>query len=159
PVVAPNGTYAFAAKVSGSAKRANGVWTNVSGTLSQALRQGSAVPPLADKLASVMNIALENNSLVALVKLAGSPASNTALVRLDQNNAGTLLLRTGQTGLMINGEDFTVKTITVFTPAALEAGDGRWQGSSGVVAKVTATKTSDSKVKATAIVSISNAGT
>jgi hypothetical protein len=158
PVIAPDGSYAFAAKVSGSGSKANGVWTNLSGTLNLALRQGSVVPGTTDKLSKVLNLAVENNALVALVKLASSGSTNTALIRLDSANAGTVLLRTGQSGFMINGTDYTVKSITIFSPPAQEAGDGRWQGSLGVVARVTATKTSDSKSKATAIVSVTNGG-
>jgi hypothetical protein len=159
PVIAPNGTYAFVGKVSGSAKTANGVWTNMSGTLQLALRQGSPVPGLTEKLASVLSISMENNALIALVKLAAPGGTNIALVRLDSTNAGTVLLRTGQSGLMIDGTDYTVKSFTVLSPAPQEAGDGRWQGFAGVVARVSAVKTSDSKAKATAIVSINNAGT
>jgi hypothetical protein len=88
PVIAPDGTYAFAGKVSGSAKTANGVWTNMSGTLQLALRQGSPVPGLTEKLASVLSISMESNALIALVKLAAPAGTNIALVRLDNANAG-----------------------------------------------------------------------
>jgi hypothetical protein len=159
PVIAPNGTYAFPAKVSGPASVANGVWTNMSGTLQLALRQGSPVPGMTEKLSSVTSLAMENNALIALVKLSAPVGTNIALVRLDAANAGTVLIRTGDSGLMIDGTDYTVKSFTVLSPAAQEAGDGRWQGSGGVVVRVAAVKTSDSKSKATAIVSISNTGT
>jgi hypothetical protein len=68
-------------------------------------------------------------------------------------------MRTGQTGLMVNGADHTVKSITVFNPPKSEAGDGRYQGNSGVVVRVSTFQTTDKKEKATAIVAISNAGT
>jgi len=56
PIVAPNGAYAFAAKVSGAPAKANGVWTNLGGTLHLALCQDSVVPSLmTEKLASVTN--------------------------------------------------------------------------------------------------------
>jgi hypothetical protein len=158
PVVSPNGRYAFAGKVTGPETKANGVWTNLSGTLQLALRQGSQVPGTTDNLVSVTNLALENDSLVALLKLSGAASANVALVRLNAANTGTVLLRKGQSGLMINGEDHTVKGITVFTPPEGQAGDGRWQGSAGVVVRVSTVQTSNPAVKASAIVAVSNAG-
>ena len=160
PVVAPNGHYAFAAKVSGPASKANGVWGKLNGNLIQILRQGSVIPVTAstDKLASVTNFGLSSNSLIALVKLAGPAATSTAVLRVDNGNSGAVLLRTGQSGLMINSTDYTVKGITLFSPAPSEPGDGRWQGAAGMVARVTAVKTNDPKTKATAIVSIANGG-
>ncbi len=161
PVVAADGGYAFAAKVSGPGSKANGVWANLNGTLRLVFRQGSVIPVAGstDKFSSLMNLGVSSGNLVALVKLSGPSSMNTALIRVDQNNVGTVLLRTGQTGLLIGGEDYTVKGISIFAPAKLESGDGRWQGQLGVVARVSAVKTSDSKSKTTAIVSISNTGT
>lgn len=161
PIIAPSGDYAFAAKVSGPANKANGVWANLNGTLTRIFRQGSLIPVTGstDRFASLVNMGLETNNLIALVKLVAPKSSNTAIIRVDQNGAGSVLLRTGQTNLDIGGALHTVTGITLFAPAPPNGGDGRWQGSTGIVARVAAVKNSDTKVKVTALVSIGNTGT
>lgn len=160
PIMAPNGAYAFAAKVSGTGAKANGVWADLDGNgLKLIFRQGSTIPVAGstEKFASLMNMGIESNNLIALVKLAGPGSRNLALIRVDQHGVGTLLLQKGVTPVSINSVSHNVTGITIFTPGKTGA-DGRWQGSTGVVARVTGVDANDPKKKATAIFSISNAG-
>jgi hypothetical protein len=132
-----------AAKVTGPVTKANGLWTNASGTLKLVLQQGTAVPGVvpAANLASITAYSMRNDDLIVSLKLAGPPTTSAALVRLANNNAGTLLLRAGQTGLMLNGVSHTVKSFTVLTSAVGSPGDGRWDGDDAVVVKVSAFET------------------
>jgi len=76
PIIAPNRTYAFAAKLSGvPAAQAGGVWTNaITAPLHLALRQGSDAPGLGagTLIKSIVSISLRNGELVALVTLKGA---------------------------------------------------------------------------------------
>jgi hypothetical protein len=138
PVIAPNGRYAFAAKISGAPKaNANGVWTDLSGSLKNALQQGLPVPGLPTaNVAGVMSLSVRNNQLLALLKVSGPKSMSTVLLGLSTANAGTVLLRTGQ-AVTVNGTASTIKSITVLSPAAASPGDGRWQGDANTVARVT----------------------
>jgi len=137
PIVAPNGRYAFAGKVSGvPGSQASGVWTNLSGTLQPVLQQGKPVPGLTENLASVMSLALRNTQLLALVKLAAPGKTNVALVGINAANAGTKLLRTGD-AVTVNTKASTIKTLIVLSPTVTSPGDGRWQGDTSTVVLAT----------------------
>ncbi len=137
PVVAPNGRYAFAAKVTGvPGSQASGVWTNLSGSLQLALQQGKPVPSLTENLSSVMSLSLRDTQLLALVKVAAPGKSNVALISLNAANAGTKLLRTGD-AVTVNAKATTIKSLTVLSPALISPGDGRWQGNTNTVVLAT----------------------
>lgn len=156
PLVAPDGTYAFAAKVSGVTKALTStVWTNLSGTLTEALQVGAPVPGLPTaKVVTVMSLSLRNGELLALLKVSGPTAMNTVLLGLDAGGNGTVLLRTGQP-ITVNQEVTTIKTITALTPSPTSPGDGRWQGDGRVVAKATL----GDKAHTVALISIATDGT
>ncbi len=153
PVSAPNGTYAFTAKISGvPGGESAGVWTNtVNGNLNVALQTGKQVPGLTAGvlLKSVANISLQNGQLVALINVAGAE-KNTVLYSLT-SGGGTALLKPGQM-ITADGVASTVKKMSVFTPPKTSPGQGRYHGSLRTVANVTLAD------KRTAVVSITNAG-
>ena len=140
PIVAPNGRYAFAAKVTGvPGSQANGVWTDLSGTLTKVLQQGTQVPVagLTDiNVKTVMSLSLRDSQLVALLKVTGPANENTLLLGLNTAGQGTVLLRTNQT-VTVDGTESTIKTITTLSPTKLSPGDGRWQGNANTLARVT----------------------
>lgn len=158
PVIAPNGAYAFTAKLSGvPAARASGVFTNaLNGTLHLALQQGTSVPVLGSGvlIRSIVSISLRNNELVALVSLSGTgvtSANNSALLGLNSGGA-TLLLRTGQSVTVGTVPASAIKQISVLNPALASAGHGRSQADGRVVAKVTLAD------KRSVVLSVTNAG-
>jgi hypothetical protein len=105
PVIAPDGTYAFAAKVTGPAAKASGLWTNLTDELRPVLRQGMPVPGLNPpaNLRSILSYSMLNNRLFVLLKVAGPAASDTVLLGITDITPGVALLRTGQGGLMLDG--------------------------------------------------------
>ncbi len=153
PVSAPNGTYAFTAKLSGVAGgEAAGVWTNtINGNLGLALQTGKQVPGLTagTLLKSVVNISLQNGHLVALINVVGAE-KNTVLYGLT-SVGGTSLLKLGQS-FTADGTASTIKKMSIFAPTKTSPGQGRYHGSSRTVANVTLAD------KRTAVVSITNAG-
>jgi hypothetical protein len=148
PVIAPEGTYAFAAKVTGPSSKANGLWTNASGELRMVLQQGTPVPGLnpAANLSSILSYSMTNSDLLVRLKTSGRAPANSVLLRLSDNNTPTVLLRGGQSGVMLAGLDHTVKSFTVLSPAPSSPGDGRWEGGGSVVARVVASETANPKV-------------
>lgn len=137
PIIAPNGQYAFAAKVTGApAAQAGGVWTNLGGTLHLALQKGKPVPGMTENLVSVTSLSLVNGQLLALVKVAAPATSNVALVAINAANSGTVIRRTGQ-AVTVNGVQSTIKKLTVLTPPKTSPGDGRWHGAAATVVKAT----------------------
>lgn len=137
PLIAPNGQYAFAAKVTGApVTQASGVWTNLGGTLHLALQTGKPIPGLTENLVSVMSLSLVNGQLLALVKVVAPATSNVALVAIDAANNGTLVRRTGQT-VNQNGVQSTITKLSVLTPPKTSPGDGRWHGAGITVVKAT----------------------
>jgi hypothetical protein len=157
PVSAPNGTYAFSAKVKGVASsEAEGVWTNtLTGTLGVALQKGKQVPGLnaGEVLNSVLSISLQNGHLVALITVKGpgvTGANNTVLYGRT-SVGGTALLRTGQP-LTADGSASTIKKLSVFAPSKSSPGHGRYHGSLRCVANVTLAD------KRTTLVSVTNSG-
>jgi hypothetical protein len=158
PVIAPKGNYAFAAKISGPTANANGLWTNASGQLRLALQQGKPVPGLnpAGNLSSILSYSMNDGNLFALIKVAGPAASSTVLLRLSNNGSGAVLLRAGAEGLMIDGTAHTVKSFTALSPAPASPGDGRWNGTNAILARVVATETNNPKVTRQALLRISS---
>lgn len=156
PVIAPEGTYAFAAKVTGSSANANGLWTNASGDLRLVLQQGKPVPGLnpAVNLSKIMSYTMTNSDLVVLIKVTGPASANTVLLRLSDDNTPTILLRGGQAGVMLGGVPHTIKSFTVLSPAPASPGDGRWEGGGAIVARVSAFETNSPNVKRDALVRV-----
>ncbi len=154
PVSAPDGSYAFAAKLSGvPGSQANGVWSDASGALSPVLQQGGAVPGLpGTNVSAIDSLSMRNGQLLALLKVSGPPATSSVLLGLDPSGNGTVLVRSGE-GIMLGGNATTVKTITALSPTVLSPGDGRWQGDGGSVVKILAAN------KATAICTVGTGGT
>ena len=157
PVSAPNGTYAFSAKISGvSGSEAEGVWTNtLNGTLGNVLQKGKQVPGLnaGELLNSVLSISLQSGQLVALITVKGTGvtgANNTVLYSRTMAG-GTALLRTGQ-AFTADGTASTIKKLSVFTPPKTSPGHGRYHGSLRTVANVTLAD------KRTVLASVTNAG-
>jgi hypothetical protein len=138
PLLNNAGRIAFPAKITGVPGSQNeGVWTNLSGVLKVSLQKGVVPPGLTtEKLSTVLNFSLRNNSLVALVKVAGPGSTNTVLLNLNAANAGTILLRTGQ-DVMVNNLPATIKKLTVLSPAKASPADGRWHGDGNVLALAT----------------------
>jgi hypothetical protein len=138
PIIAPNGRYAFAAKLTGvPGPNGEGVWTNLSGTLKLALQKGKPVPGIADaNVSAVASLSMRNDRLIALLKVTGPAPSSMVLLSLDAANNGTVLLRTGS-DVTVDNKASTIKKITVLSPAKLSPGDGRWQGDGSVVASAT----------------------
>ncbi len=159
PVIAPDGDYAFAAKVTG--KQSTGVWSNITGTLLPALRKGDAIPGLdpAGTISSIISYSIESNSLIALVKVTGLGSMNNVLVRVDTAGTVTPILRTGKNGVDIGGTDFTVSKFSVLTPTKLSATDGRWETSSAVVVRASVFDANNKKDKREVILRVSNGGT
>ena len=153
PVSAPNGTYAFSAKISGvPGGESAGVWTNtITGNLNVALQTGKQVPghTAGVLLKSVINLSLQNGQLVALINVTGAE-KNTVLYSLT-SGGGTALLKPGQM-ITADGVASTVKKMSVFTPTKTSPGQGRNHGSLRTVANVTLAD------KRTAVVSITNPG-
>ncbi|MDB6174247.1 MAG: peptidyl-prolyl cis-trans isomerase cyclophilin type [Chthoniobacteraceae bacterium] len=139
PVLAPGGAIAFAATLNGrKANEDEGLWTNLFGSLAPVLREGGEIPGLGGlKLKSITTISLEDDALLALVKLLPmpglvTPANDTALVRITGLQAGRLLVRTG-----VAFDGSLIKQISVFQPAARSPGQGRWSSGNNVLAKLT----------------------
>jgi len=137
PVVAPDGTIAFTAKLSGLGKtKATGLWTTAfDGTLQNVLQQGREVPGTDATLASISSVSLRNGELVALLKLNGAKNINTVLVNID-TDATTPLLRTGQMLTIGDAPASKITSITVLSPAKGSPGHGRWQADPLAVARV-----------------------
>ncbi len=142
PVIAPDGTIAFAATLKGAKPAEDqGVWTDAFGPIALVLREGGGVPGFgsaAVKLKSVTSLSLRDGRLLALLKLAPAKGivtagkDDVALVELDGTSSGTVLLRTGW--------DFMgskIKTIATLAPALGSAGHGRWHADDTVAAKIT----------------------
>jgi hypothetical protein len=153
PVSAPDGSYAFAAKLAGvPGSQANSVWSNMSGALSLVLQQGSPVPGLPSANVSLIDsLSMRNGQLLALLKVSGPAPTSSLLLGLDSAGNGTPLVRSGQP-VMIGGNSTTVKSITALSPTVLSPGDGRWQGNANSVVKILAAN------KATAICSVGTGG-
>jgi cyclophilin family peptidyl-prolyl cis-trans isomerase len=139
PLLAPNGKIAFGAKLTGvPAANNEGLWSDAFGTLQAVLQKGNAVPGTGGlKLKAITSISLENNAIVAALKLAPqaglvSAANDTALIRLTGPGTATVLARTGAP---LAGS--TIKQISVLQPAARSIGQGRWTSGSNTIAKVT----------------------
>jgi cyclophilin family peptidyl-prolyl cis-trans isomerase len=139
PVISSGGKIAFAATLAGvPATQNEGVWSDVFGELQPVLQKGADLPGQPGlKLKSVTSVSLEDAALLAFVKLARSPGSVTAtndaaLVRITSLTSSVLLARTGAA---LDGS--TIKQISVLQPAARSAGQGRWTGASGTLAKIT----------------------
>jgi cyclophilin family peptidyl-prolyl cis-trans isomerase len=140
PLLSPAGKIAFWANLTGAPPASDeGIWTDAFGALEPVLREGSPIPGLgAIKLKSVTSMELRSDGLIALVKLA--PASglvtlnvnDTALVRITSRTTATLLARTRQPHA-----GSLVQVISGFQPSAKSLGQGRWVGSSSVLAKFT----------------------
>jgi hypothetical protein len=145
PVMAQNGRIAFIGRVSGApSSKSTGVWTNAfnpSGTLELALQQGEELPGQPGViLQSVSTISLRNTQLVALIKVRGSgisKANSTMIYHLVDINVGAALMQTGETSVMLEGVEATVKSLTVFTPPKGSAGHGRYHGLARVIARAT----------------------
>lgn len=159
PVCSANGTYSFAAKLSGvSGGEASGVWTtttNANNNLVLALQLGKQVPNLQNGilLKSVLSIAQQNGRLLALITVTGSgitSANNTVLYGLT-SGGGTAILRTGQ-NIMADGTQTTLKKMSVFLPPKTSPGHGRYTGAQRVVFNATLAD------KRTALLSVSNGG-
>lgn len=143
PVIAPNGRFAFAAKLRGvPGSEDSGVWTTAfNGTLQLALQEGKPVPGLPSeiRLRAVSGISLRNGHLLALIQITGPDVNgdnDTVLLGQTSSTVATALLRTG-TELTIDGEASAVRTLTVFTPAKRSGGHGRYHADSRSVARVT----------------------
>lgn len=142
PIIAPNGTYAFSAKLSGvPATKVGAVFTTAfNGTLQLALQQGTNYPALGAGVLvrAIASISLRNNQLVALVTLAGTGVTTANNVALLGINAGgtTLLLRSGQSVTAGAAPASDVTRISVLNPALGSNGHGRSQADGRVVAKV-----------------------
>ena len=148
PVIAPDGAIAFAGTVQGGGVKTTadfGVWSDAFGpVLELVLREGDQAPglPAGALLRSVTSLSLHDGELLALITLtlkAGVVTSlnDTALVRITGPFAGTLLLREDAPLTVGASAPSAIRTITVFSPALASAGQGRWHGDAGVVAKVT----------------------
>ena len=143
PLIAPNGTVAFVAKLSGVPDtKDTAVFTDaINGDMHMALQEGVPVPGLAGELVrTISSVSLRNGQLVALLKLKGTgvtDANSTVLLGMNAGG-GTQLLRTGPVpGLAVGGQPASAITkITVLSPPRGSAGHGRWQGTGRVVARV-----------------------
>ena len=139
PLISPIGKITFGAKLSGvKGTEDEGVWTDLFGSLSPVLREGQPLPGLSPlRLKSVTSMSVTDDAVIALVRLLPLPgvvssANDTALVRVTGANSAVLLARTGTPV-----SNSIVKKITVLQPAPASAGQGRWHGTTEVLAKLT----------------------
>ena len=160
PVVAPNGRYAFVAKLGKTkSSEASGVWTNaLNGTLQLALQEGKQVPGLPDgtMLRSVSSISLRTGQLIALIKVGGKDGgvtkSNSTVLLGINAGGGTSLLRTGQMLTLGSDPETEIKSMSVLNPAQGSPGYGRYHANGRVVARVALAD------KRTALLSVSTSG-
>lgn len=138
PVLAPGGAIAFAATLAGpKITEDEAVWTDVFGSLTPVLRESAALPGFPDlKVKTVTSLSLQDDSIIALVKLVRvtrviTAANDTAIVRLTGPNTATLLAQTG-TGF----DNSTITQISFLQPATTSPGQGRWNGAAGAIAKL-----------------------
>jgi|GEM_PF-2354009 len=139
PVLAPGGAIAFAATLAGpKTTEDEAIWTDVFGSLAPVLREGAALPGHPDlKVKTVTSLSLQDDSIVALVKLVRvarsvTATNDTAIVRLAGPDTATLLAQTG-TGF----DNSTITQISFLQPTTTSPGQGRWNGSAGAIAKFT----------------------
>lgn len=139
PLLSPNGAIAFVGTLSGvKASENDGIWTDLFGTLQLVAREGADLPGQEGlKLKSITSTAFDGDALLAFVKLVRVPGSVTAandvaLIRITSSTDSTILARTG-----LGFDESTIKQISVLQPAARSAGQGRWNGPGGVLAKLT----------------------
>ena len=159
PVCSNNGTYSFAAKLSGvSGAEASGVWTtttNANNNLVLALQIGKQVPNLQAGilLKSVLSIAQQDGRLLALITVKGTgvTGANSTILYGYTNLGGTALLRTGQ-NIMADGVQSEVKKMSIFLPPKSSVGHGRYTGANRVVFNVALAD------KRTTLLSVSNGG-
>ncbi|MDB6174928.1 MAG: Fibronectin, type domain protein [Chthoniobacteraceae bacterium] len=150
---------AFVAKMAGvPGNKSTGVWVSaVNGDLTLALQQGVAITATGlngELLKSVNSLSWRRGQLVALITVSGSGVkgpNSTVLLGYNVTTGGAKLLRTGDK-LTVNGTEAAIKTISVLSPAAGSAGQGRSQSNLSVVAKVTLDD------KRTALVSVNTGG-
>ncbi len=145
PLMASDGSYAFAAKLTGpKGTPSSAVWSttfNVNHVLQRTLDAGSDLHNIVADVAagttlkSIVSTSMVDGQLLALLKVAGA-TKGEVLVCLTSATSGKLLLYTGKS-ITAGASDSTVKSFTVLTPPIGSAGDGRWQGTGKIVAKAT----------------------
>lgn len=145
PVIGNFGWIAFGAKLQGKAVKAGdneGVWSDLfsAGSLRLVLRKNDLLPGFLndEKLKSVTSLAVRADGLLALVKLAPlrgfvtAGKDDVALMLITAPGTGQVLLRTGA--------DFAgskIKTLATLAPALGSAGQGRWDSTDKIAAKLT----------------------
>lgn len=152
PILAPDGSIAFAATVQGggvTAAEDQGVWTDVfGGGLEPVLLEGNPIEGLVDGFAqpvlkSVISLAIRDRQLIALVTFAPGKAgvnagNDTALIRVNGPGAGTILLREGVDLAFPSLAVSPIKDIAILRPALGSNGQSRYYSNDGfAVAKVT----------------------
>jgi hypothetical protein len=98
PIIARNGRYAFVATLSGvPAAKAGGVWSTIEDdTLKLEFQKGTPLPGTTENIVSIMNIAMSDQQLFALVKLDAPPTRNVALIFIAHNDGNRgVIARTG----------------------------------------------------------------
>ena len=156
PLISHDGAVAFAATLAGMPATENeGVWTDRFGDLQLVLRKGADIPGVDAglKLKSVTSLSLDDEALLALVKIQPAraivtAANDTALVRITGPNSGKQLARTGELF-----DQVKIKQISVLQPAARSVGQGRWTNGTDILVKLTLV------TKATVIARIASNGT
>jgi hypothetical protein len=137
PVVAPDGTVAFIAKLAGVVgAEAGGVWSNVfAGAGAQparVLQFGKAVPGLGGvTLKKIVSISLQNGYLAALITTSDK---RTVFYGMTTANTGVDLIHTGED---LDGAQ--VKKLSVYVPPKTSPGHGRYHGSARLTALATLT--------------------
>jgi hypothetical protein len=140
PVLAPQGRVAFIARTKMPGARgaiAQGVWSNAfspDGSLALVLKSGTTFTglglPAGASLAAFTSVEATDGALYVLGQL--SSPGGAVLLRID--SAGTHpLLR--EKGTLTPG--VVIQRLSVLQPALASAGQGRWGGAHGLVAKAT----------------------
>ncbi|MDB6167979.1 MAG: hypothetical protein JWM88_843, partial [Verrucomicrobia bacterium] len=140
PVLSPHGALAFIAKIKAPGPRgalAQGVWSNAfsgDGSLALVLKSGTPITgnglPASASMVSFTSVEATDGALYVLGQL--SAPGGAALLRLDATGTH-LLLR--EKGTLTPG--VVIQHLSVLQPALLSAGQGRWGGAAGLVAKAT----------------------
>jgi len=147
PVIGNFGGIAFGAKLQGKAVKAadhEGVWSDLfsPGSLRLILRKNDLLPGFlnGEKLKSVTSLAVSTDGLLALVKLAPLRGfvtvgkDDVALLLITAPSTGQILLRTGA-----DFQGVKIKTLATLAPALGSAGQGRWDATDQIAAKLTLT--------------------
>ncbi|HEV7404424.1 MAG TPA: S8 family serine peptidase [Chthoniobacteraceae bacterium] len=158
PVLSPHGALAFIARVKAPGARgaiAQGVWSNVfsnDGSLALALKSGTPLTgnglPAGASVTTFTSVEAIDGALYVLGQL--SAPGGAVLLRIDATGTHVLLRVKGTLSPGV-----TISTLSVLQPALASAGQGRWGGAEGLVAKATLSDKSTALLKIAADGSVS----